>query len=588
MMSAASPLPSADPSAAMDIDPPSPPALAADAAESAQSRALALKDQGDALYASRAYRQAIQLYTQALDLDPQTPNAHARRADAHMMQSDYRAAVADWTAALGVRPGHVEAMTKGAACHLVLGQFADAQRLLSRALEVSPSMKIENELTSVKRVESQLAQFKENMATNKYSEAKTNIDTVFKLCMASSARAIESDLPRKWRLYKGEALARTGDEEEAGRIASELLRLDRSNPDALALRGYVFYIQGDSGKALAHLQQALVFDPDNANARKMFKLVKQVDSVKERGNAAFKAGKWQDAHDLYTEALALDPGNRPMASKLYSNRSLMLTKLGKLTEAIEDCNRALDIDEKFYKVLLRRADCYAKTEQWEAALRDYKAAMDIESTPELRQAAQHAERMMRVASRKDYYKVLGVDRDASEDEIKKAYRKLALKYHPDKTSGCPDLEAKFKECSEAYEILSDPQKRRRFDMGMDDNGMDGGFGGGAGGMDPNDIFSMFFGGGGGGMHPGMGGGHSFGGGGMGGHPFAHDMDDYGMGGGGGFNFHQHQHQHGPGHQHSHFNFSSGPGMGGGMGGGSGGARGGRGRGRGRGGRGRGQ
>ena len=65
---------------------------------------------------------------------------------------------------------------------------------------------------------------------------------------------------------------------------------------------------------------------------------------------------------------------------------------------------------------------------------------------------------------KDYYKILGVERSASEDEIKKAYRKLALKYHPDHNPGDKSAEAKFKDVGEAYEVLGDPQKRKQYDL----------------------------------------------------------------------------------------------------------------------------
>jgi chaperone protein DnaJ len=113
-------------------------------------------------------------------------------------------------------------------------------------------------------------------------------------------------------------------------------------------------------------------------------------------------------------------------------------------------------------------------------------------------------------AKRDYYEVLGVDKNASADDIKKAYRKKAIQFHPDKNPDNKDAEEKFKEAAEAYDVLSDSQKRQRYDQfghaGMGGASQGGGFGGG---MSMDDIFSQFgdiFGGFGGGGFGGFGGG----------------------------------------------------------------------------------
>ncbi|MCH2233668.1 MAG: molecular chaperone DnaJ [Crocinitomicaceae bacterium] len=96
-------------------------------------------------------------------------------------------------------------------------------------------------------------------------------------------------------------------------------------------------------------------------------------------------------------------------------------------------------------------------------------------------------------SKRDFYDILGVSRSADEKEIKKAYRKIALKYHPDKNPDDKEAEEKFKEAAEAYEVLSDPNKKARYDQFGHDGlrGGAGGAGGGFGGMNMEDIFDQF-------------------------------------------------------------------------------------------------
>ena len=94
----------------------------------------------------------------------------------------------------------------------------------------------------------------------------------------------------------------------------------------------------------------------------------------------------------------------------------------------------------------------------------------------------------------DYYEILGVSKDADSDEIKKAFRKLALKYHPDRNAGDKEAEEKFKEINEAYQVLGNDERRQTYDR-YGKEGLNGAFGNDFGGFDFGDIFDTFFGGG---------------------------------------------------------------------------------------------
>ena len=94
-----------------------------------------------------------------------------------------------------------------------------------------------------------------------------------------------------------------------------------------------------------------------------------------------------------------------------------------------------------------------------------------------------------MAEKRDYYEVLGIGKSATKDEIKKAYRKLAMQYHPDRNPGDKVAEEKFKEAAEAYEVLSDDQKRQRYDQ-FGHAGVSGAGGSGGFSMDIEDIYQL--------------------------------------------------------------------------------------------------
>lgn len=346
------------------------------------------------------------------------------------------------------------------------------------------------------------------------------------------------DKPRKWQLMRAEAHLRMNSANalgEAQNVVMSLLRYNNQDPDALVLRGRILYAQGENDKAVQHFRQALNCDPDFKAAVKYLRMVQKLDRMKQEGNAAFKSGRYQEAIDIYSQALDVDPANKNTNSKILQNRALCHSRQKSWKQAIADCEKALELDPSYTKARKTKAKALGESGSWEDALRDLKAiAEENPSEPGIAKEIRDAEMELKKSKRKDYYKILGIQKDATETEVKKAYRKLAIIHHPDKNPDDADAADRFKEIQEAHETLSDPQKRERYDSGADlvdpsdmfGGGMGGGMGGMGGGIDPEireyhrnmhwqdtqlTLFTVMqmFGGMGGGMGGGRGGGGGF-------------------------------------------------------------------------------
>jgi DnaJ family protein C protein 7 len=149
------------------------------------------------------------------------------------------------------------------------------------------------------------------------------------------------------------------------------------------------------------------------------------------------------------------------------------------------------------KAYLKRGKLHQDLEMFEESVRDYEYVCKKEKTLEHKRLLDAAKLELKKSQRKDYYKILGIDRAASEDEIKRAYKKRALVHHPDRHANATEdekreQEKKFKEVGEAYNILSDARKRSRYDQGVDLDGNGGGFSPGYADIDPTNIFNAFF------------------------------------------------------------------------------------------------
>ncbi|PHH69843.1 hypothetical protein CDD80_6459 [Ophiocordyceps camponoti-rufipedis] len=498
------------------------------------------KAAGNRFFKDKNYAKAIEQYSKAVDLFPDSPTYLGNRAAAFMSNGQYEAALQDCLVATEHDADNEKMLLRLGRIYTALGRPEEAMATFERI----------NSPTSAKDMAPTKAMLR-HVESAKAALSRGSAATMVLHALEQAERGLGPGVakPRKWQLMRGEACLSIGHENslgEAQNIAMSLLRRNNQDPEALVLRGRVLYAQGENEKAVQSLRMAVTCDPDYNDAIKWLKKVQKLDRMKEEGNADFNAGRHQSAAEKYTAALAIDPTNRSMNAKLLHNRAQCRIKLKQYDEAIADADQAVNLDSGYTKARKTKANALGQMGRWEDCVREWKSIQELDPSdrtvpPKIRTAQLE----LKKSQRKDYYKIMEVEKDAGPDEIKKAYRKLAVRLHPDKNPGDEEAEAKFKDLQEAYETLSDPQKKAAYDNGDDlvdpADMFGGGMGGGMGGMggmpiDPEILLNMMgggarFGGGGGGRGPFSAGGFP---GGAGGFPAGSTFSFGGAGAGGGF------------------------------------------------------
>jgi len=315
-------------------------------------------------------------------------------------------------------------------------------------------------------------------------------------------------------LRRAKAYFELGDLYEAIADAGRALKTDPDDLAALELRGASYYKLADHDMAKTHWQHGLKLDPEHSGCKAGYKVVRALTKKQAAAEKATSEGRHGAAIDSWTAAIAVDPTHSRFASTAHKKIAALYAVLKDYKRAVASCDAALEIDSEDVDALLQKSSAQLGAEDYENAVRTAKRARDVSDDDRTKKTHQKAEVALKQSKAVNYYKVLGVTRDASSKEIKKAYRDLALKYHPDKVEDKKDEDAavkKFQEIAQAYEILSDDELRAKYDRGEDvtGSGQQQGPPGGGGGFPHGFPFHPGGGFPGGGFPGGGGGGHRF-------------------------------------------------------------------------------
>lgn len=322
-----------------------------------------------------------------------------------------------------------------------------------------------------------------NMVIHYYNQAAEYVRQNNYQAALSTIQNVLSQIPDylEAQIIQVESMIKLGLSQQASNNLTKIQNLIGNVPDLYYLKGLLELYEGNTERAKKILLDGMKLDPDNKKCREALKKARKCEELKDKGNEHLKAQAYDEALKAYNEALELDPHNPKMNAILYANRGLVYQKKKQYDEAIQDFTKSSELNDKYFKAYLRRADTRSLQGDYDGAQADYQKVGDLE--PEQRQAMrqkmQECQRKAKLAKKKDYYKILDVSRDATDTEIKKAYRKLALQWHPDKNKDVSEeqkkvADQKFRDIAEAYSVLSDKKKRDMFDQGIDPNDQSGG------------------------------------------------------------------------------------------------------------------
>ena len=320
-----------------------------------------------------------------------------------------------------------------------------------------------------------------HLQNQQYSKAKSNFGRLLK----------EAPSAIPFLLGVAQSDIGLGLTDSALRLTKRVLTQHSQNPQGYWIRGQaVFMMAGGDGSGsgddfkigIQLLQEALRFDPDSEPIKKSLRVAKKVKEFMELANSKIFSRQFQLAVDLltaclqeYQDPIPLPPKS-PLYAVLYTKRAEIYVRLKKYNEALKDCAVVLYAQESHIPAWLIKFQAYHGKGDHELALEEVRELLrKFEQQQDLRRAYQQADFLVRRKRRVDYYQLLDVPSVASEMEIKKAYKRKALIFHPDKVptgSSVKDqqhAQRQFQMLGEALEILCDDFQRRLYDEGYDSN-----------------------------------------------------------------------------------------------------------------------
>ncbi|KAJ1902170.1 hypothetical protein LPJ66_000259 [Kickxella alabastrina] len=463
-------------------------------------------DEANRLLLRGNFQKAIAHYDTAIEKDPQNYLTYFKRATTLLSVSKHSSAIRDFTRAIELRPDFEQAYYQRARVYLKEGNYSGAEEDIAiisgkgSAAMQTKSKDLRDKVALAKELNEAAEQA---LADKNYAE-----------CDSKASKVIRAS-PLYATVLKTRAACRvaSGDIEGASADLGRLVRIRPGDLETLNMLADLHFLTLDEpDRGMEYVRACLVSDPDNKSCKVTYtrlrglqrKLAKvEADVEKSKWNACNRAvaplsgegGLLGEVDSIYASFIVTAdiPGTVPskLATRLAGLACKSYAKTKRWESAIAYCSRVIDAEPENADALSNLFETQLESSMLDQAQATLNKLNQVAASGGISQQTIHQSRMKlenqkRMASRKDYYKILSVSKDASSVEIKKAFRKMAHQWHPDRYRGDlpkEKVEEKMADINLAYEVLMDEEKRASFDQGHDPNDPTGGAGpGGSGGF----------------------------------------------------------------------------------------------------------
>ncbi|XP_037949949.1 dnaJ homolog subfamily C member 3 [Teleopsis dalmanni] len=417
-------------------------------------------EMGKDLLARGQLADALTHYHAAVEGDPNNYLTLFKRGTVYLALGKTRFAIQDFTKVLELKPDFLAARLQRGTVYLKTGEYQLAYRDFEDVLSEDPHNAVAHEhYGRIPPAEEQWEIIKDLIYRGDHHNALHMLTQLLEISPWSTT----------FRQTRADQYIAVNDMLSAISDLRSVNKLSQDSTEGYYHIAVLLYKIGHATSALKEIRECLKFDPEHKDCFPFYKKLRKVEKGLSTAEQARDEKRYQDCIAAAETALKNEKEEQMI---IFEAKRLLCTcyvQDEQHTKALTHCKDAIEI-MRDAQVLCDRAEAYLGSEMFDDAIRDFQAALEIdESMQRAKEGIEKAKRLQKQSERRDYYKILGVKRNASKQEIIKAYRKAAQKWHPDnfRDDEKKVAEKKFIDIAAAKEVLTDPEKRKQFDNGED-------------------------------------------------------------------------------------------------------------------------